>query len=260
MAAAELSYTFDGPPGAPVLVLSASLGTDRTMWDPQVEALSGRMRLLRYDMRGHGSSPVPPAPYSMADLGGDLLALLDRLEIERASLCGVSIGGMIGMWLGAHAPERVERLVLCCTTPYMGPPDAWHERAATVRARGVGAIADAILGRWFTPEYAEAHPALISQMRDLLSSTPREGYAGCCEALAGMDLRPDLASIQAPTLVLAGEEDPSIPLGDARLLADRIPGAQLSVVPHAAHLASVERAELVSTMILRFVLDSQEGK
>src|ERR1700759_5702935 len=153
------------------------------MWRPQADVLKPHFCTLRYDIRGHGASEVPPGPYSMDDLGSDLVAFLDRLGIERASLCGLSIGGMISMWVAAHAPERVERLVLCCTSAQLGPREAWIERAATVREQGVGAIADAVLERWFTAGFAASRPDVIERMRGILSASPPEGYAGCCEAI-----------------------------------------------------------------------------
>jgi 3-oxoadipate enol-lactonase len=236
-----------------VIAFSGSLGTDLTMWKPQADPLSERFRVLRYDLRGHGASPVPPGPYSMADLGSDLLALLDRLQIERAFLCGLSIGGMINMWAAAHAPERVQRLVLCCTSAQLGPPETWHERAATVREHGVGAIADTVLERWFTPRFRETEPAIVERMRATLSATPRQGYAGCCEAIAAMDLRGDLASITAPTLVIAADEDPSTPPEHGRLIAEGIPSARFELVSNARHIVSIERADLVTALILRFL-------
>ena len=251
----EVRHRFRGKRGSPALVFTGSLGTDLTMWEPQAELLGPRFCTLRYDMRGHGKSPAPPGPYSIADLGGDLLALLDRLGIERASLCGLSIGGMISMWVAAHAPERVDRLVLCCTSAQLGPRESWLERAATVRADGVGAIADAVLGRWFTAGFAAAHPDVIERMRGILSSTDREGYAGCCEAIADMDLRPDLPSIIAPTLVVAGAEDPATPPEHGRLIADLIPGARFEEISPAAHLATIERPDLTTAMILRFLTE-----
>ncbi len=255
----ELRHEFRGKRGSPALVFSGSLGTDLTMWEPQAERLKPRFCTLRYDLRGHGSSPVPPGPYSIADLGGDLLALLDRLGIERASLCGLSIGGMISMWVAAHSPERVDRLVLCCTSAQLGPREGWIERAATVRADGVGAIADAVLGRWFTASFAAAHPDVIERMRGILSSTDREGYAGCCEAIADMDLRDAITSISAPTLVIAGADDPATPPEHGRLIADLIPGARFEVISPAAHLATIERPDLTTAMILRFLSESEEG-
>jgi 3-oxoadipate enol-lactonase len=253
--AAELNYEFRGKRGSPAIVFTGSLGTDLTMWQPQADRLKPHFCTLRYDMRGHGRSEVPPGPYSMDDLGSDLIALLDRREIERASLCGLSIGGMISMWVAAHAPERVERLVLCCTSARLGPPSAWTERAATVRAEGVEAIADAVLGRWFTPRFREAHPEVVDGMRRILVATPREGYAGCCEAIAVMDLTGDLPSIAAPTLVLAAEHDPATPPEHGRRIAELIPGARFELISNAAHLASVERPDLTTMTILRFLSD-----
>ena len=255
--AAELNYELSGRDGAHAIVFTGSLGTDLTMWRPQSDRLGERFRTLRYDIRGHGASEVPPGPYSMADLGSDLIALLDRLAIDRASLCGLSIGGMIAMWAAAHAPERVERLVLCCTSAQLGPPESWTERAATVRAGGVEAVADAVLGRWFTPGFAAAEPGVIERMRRILTATPREGYAGCCEAIAEMDLTPELPAITAPTLVLAGEQDPATPPEHGRRIAGLIPGARFDTVAPAAHLATVERPDLTTAMILRFLSDEE---
>jgi 3-oxoadipate enol-lactonase len=257
--AVELNYEWDPhPPGrsdAPVIVFTGSLGTDLTMWQTQSERLGARFRTLRYDVRGHGASEAPPGPYSIADLGADLIALMDRLEIERASLCGLSIGGMISMWVAAHAPERVERLVLCCTSAQLGPPEAWHQRVAAVRAGGIEAIADAVLARWFTPGFASEHPEVIEGMRARLIATPREGYIGCCEAIAAMDLTGDLPRVTAPTLVLAGEEDLATPPEHGRRIASLIPGAQFQTLSPAAHIATVERPDLTTAMILRFLSD-----
>jgi 3-oxoadipate enol-lactonase len=251
--AVELHYQLSGPDGAPAIAFTGSLGTDITMWQSQSDRLSERFRTLRYDIRGHGRSTVRQGPYSIAELGSDLLALLDRLEISRASLCGLSIGGMISMWAAAHAPERIERLVLCCTSAQLGPREGWVERAATVRAQGVEAVADAVLERWFTPAFAQAHPELIQRMRGILTATPREGYAGCCEAIADMDLTGDLASITAPTLVLAGAQDPATPPEHGERIASLIPGARFETISPAAHLATIERPDLTTAMILRFL-------
>jgi 3-oxoadipate enol-lactonase len=259
MTACEVRHEVSGPAGAPTLVLTGSLGTSSAMWDPQAGPLGERFRLVRYDVRGHGRSPVPPGPYEISDLGEDLIALLDRLEIERALLCGLSIGGMIGMWTAAHAPERVERLAVICTSAHLGPAAAaYAERAATVRSQGVEAVADAVLERWFTPGFRQANPGFVARMREMLVATPREGYAGCCEALAAMDLRADLDKIRAPTLVLAGEDDLATPPEHGRAIAEGVSGAQLSVVSQAAHLASVERAEVVTSLLLRFLDPSEE--
>jgi 3-oxoadipate enol-lactonase len=253
--AAELGFEVGGRSSGPAIVFTGSLGTDRTMWKTQADRLGERFRTLRYDVRGHGSSQVPDGPYSMSDLGGDLVALMDRVGIERASLCGLSIGGMISMWVAAHHPERVERLVLCCTSALLGPPEGWHQRAATVRAEGVEAVADAVLERWFTPGFAAAHPDVIEDMRARLLATPPEGYAACCEAIAAMDLTGDLPRVKASTLVLSGADDPATPPVHGRRIAELIPRARFEVVSPAAHLATVERPDLTTAMILRFLTD-----
>ena len=252
---AELNYELGGPENAPAIAFTGSLGTDLTMWQTQSDRLGDRFRTLRYDIRGHGASSVPEGPYSIADLGSDLVALLDRLEIERVALCGLSIGGMTSMWVAAHHPERVERLVLCCTSALLGPPESWHQRAATVRASGVEAIADAVLERWFTPAFASAHPEVIEGMRATLIATPRDGYASCCEAIAAMDLTGEIGAITAPTLVLSGADDPSTPPVHGQRIAELIPGARFEIVKPAAHLATVERPDLTTAMILRFLSD-----
>ncbi len=251
----DVHHELRGPERAPLLLLAGSLGTDMSMWDPQVEALGDRFRLLRYDLRGHGSSPAPAGPYSIADLGGDLLALLDRIRIERANICGLSIGAMAAMWVAAHTPERVQRLVLCCTSARFDDEvrATYRERAALARRGGLEPIADAVLSRWFTPSFMKTQPQAVERMRRVLIATSREGYAGCCEALAAMDLRSDLRSITAPTLVIAGQDDPATPPAHGKLIAENIAGARLSIVPHAAHLANIERAELLTALLMRFV-------
>jgi 3-oxoadipate enol-lactonase len=249
MAMCELHHTFAGPEGAEVVVLSNSLGTTLEMWDAQAGVLARRWRVLRYDMRGHGRSPVPKTPYAIADLGADLVALLDRNGIGRASLCGVSLGGMASMWVAAHAPERVDRLVLCSTSALMGPPETWTHRAALVRRCGMGAVADTVVARWFTPGFAATAPEVVQRIRAQLTATPPEGYAGCCEAVREMDLRPDLRAISAPTLVIAAEGDPSTPPVHARTIAGLIPGARLEVLGRGSHLVNVEAPELVTPLV-----------
>jgi len=215
---------------------------------------------VRYDHRGHGGSPVPPGPYSLEQLAGDVLALLDDLGIERASVGGVSLGGMIAMWLAAHAPERVERLVVCCSSAHMPPASAWHERAAAVRAAGsVGAVVDAVAERWTTPGFRAAHPEVVEGLRAMLVETPPEGYAGCCEAIAGTDLRAALPSISAPTLVIVGEQDPATPPPHGRAIAGAVPGARLESLSPAAHLAGVEQPDACAALILEH-LDLDHNK
>jgi 3-oxoadipate enol-lactonase len=244
-----LNHVLQGPEDAPVLVLSNSLGSTLRMWDDQASILRERFRLLRYDQRGHGDSPVPPGPYEIEDLGLDLLALLDRLEIEHASFCGLSIGGLVGMWFASEAPGRVERLVLCCTAPRFDP-EMYDARASKVRAEGVGSISDTVLERWFTPEFRAARPEIVEWAESMLRATHTEGYAGCCEVLRDTDLRSRLGEIQAPTLVIAGAEDPAATVDQAQEIHDSIQGARLVVIENAAHLANIEQPEAVTREIL----------
>ena len=234
-------------------MLSHALGLSLGMWDPQVEALSRAFRVVRYDHRGHGGSPVPAGPYTIEALGRDLLHLLDRLGLDRVSFCGLSLGGMVGIWTASNAPERIDRLVLCCTAARMVRPEDFAARARTVRERGIEAIADALIGRWFTPSFPASHPDTVARIRAMLLSTPREGYAGACEAIAQMDLRADLPRITAPTLVIGAEQDQSTPPEKSREIAQQIPGAQLEMIPDAAHIANVEQPEIVTNLILDHV-------
>ena len=255
----EPNYRIEGPEDAPVLVLANSLGTTTEMWDPQAPALRERFRLVRYDHRGQGASAVPPGPYTMDDLGGDVLSLMDRLGVERFSFCGLSIGGMVGMWLASEAPDRVERLILCCTAARFDPPDAWDDRAKTVRARGVGAIADAVLERWFTPAFREERPDVLKWAAGMLQDSPPEGYASCCEAIRDADLRPGLGAISAPTLVIAGADDPAAPVEKAEIMRSGIPDSRLVIVERAAHIANVERPEEVTGEILDHLEPVRKG-
>src|SRR5262245_18261951 len=189
--------------------------------------LAARLRVIRYDHRGHGGSPVPPGPYTLADLGGDVLALLDRLGVDRVHLGGMSLGAMVAMWVAANAPERVDRLVLMCTSARLGPPAMWAERAAVARTNGVAALADATLARWLPEDLARSRPDLVAELRAMLTATPAEGYAGCCAALEHMDLVPDLPRIEAATLVIAGLADPATPPAHAEVIVAGIPDARL---------------------------------
>ncbi|MFI6784531.1 3-oxoadipate enol-lactonase [Micromonospora sp. NPDC050276] len=246
----RLHLTVDGPAAAPVLLLGSSLGTAAAMWQPQVPALADRFRVIRYDHLGHGRSAVPPGPYTLDLLGRELLRTLDELDVPWVHYAGLSLGGMVGMWLAAHAPERVRRLALLCTSAALGPPAQWRERAATVRAEGLPAIADAVVARWFTSAFAVARPDVVAAHRAMLIATPSAGYAACCEAIAAMDLRPDLGRVDAPTLVIAGADDPATPVPHAHRIVERIPGARLAVVDAAAHLANVEQPEQVGRLLL----------
>ncbi len=254
MSTVELDHEVIGPADAPVLMLAGSLGSTSAMWDPQVAALGERFRVVRYSHRGHGGSPVPPGPYSIAELASDALALLDRLDIERAAFCGLSLGGMVGMWLGAHAPERLSALLLCCTSAHFPEATQWHERTATVRAEGTASVADAVVARWFTPEWAQAHPDEVDRARAMVADTPDEGYAACCEAIAGWDGRDLLGRITRPTVVLAGADDPATPPAPyGELIASGIPNARLEVLDDAAHLATYQQADRANAVIAAHV-------
>ncbi len=255
--ALALHHVLEGPPAAPTVVLSPGLGTDLGMWEPEATMLAERFRVLRYDLRGHGGSPVPEGPYTIAELGGDILALMDQLGLERASLCGVSLGGMASMWVAAQAPARVERLVVCCSAARPKHPRSYAERAATVRDRGIDAVADTVLARWFTRELPRTQPELVSAMKQTLLATSPEGYAGCCEALAGTDLRADLGAIAAPTLVISGSEDRAMPPECGRGLSRGISRARLVVIPAAAHLASVERPDSVGELMTQHLSEEE---
>jgi 3-oxoadipate enol-lactonase len=243
-----------GASDAPVLLMGGSLGTSLRMWDRQLP-LANQLRLILYDHRGHGGSQVPPPPYEIEDLGRDVLELMDSLGIERACYCGLSIGGMVGMWLGANAPERIERLVLLCTSAHMPPASAWQERASAVLEAGSPEpVADAIVARWLTPDFAAAHPELRAELRAMLVATDATGYAACCGAIERMDLRPDLGRIEASTLVISGSEDQATPIEHQSLIAESIPGAHHEVIMPAAHIAAVEQPSEVNDLILGHVL------
>lgn len=205
----RMHYRIDGDgPDRPWLLFSNSLGTDLTMWDAQMAALSPAYRILRYDTRGHGLSEAPPGPYGLADLGGDVVALLDALGIGRVRVCGLSIGGLTGQWLGLHAASRIDRLVVCATAARIGTAEGWAARAEEVRANGLDSLLSATAERWFTPEFRKAQAGVVAQVLAPFARTQIEGYAGCCAALGAADLRDKLAAITVPLLAIAGATDP----------------------------------------------------
>lgn len=218
-----------------------------------VGALTERCRVLRYDHRGHGGSPVPPGPYGIDELGRDVLELLDQLELRRVSFCGISLGGAVGLWLGATAPERLDRLVVACSSARFGPSEAWLERASTVRAEGVHAISEAVIGRWFTPALARNDPGLVDSFRRMLESTPAEGYAACCEAIAGWGFESQLGEVGVPTLVVSATDDPATPPEHGRVIADGVPDARLELIEGAAHLVNVERPGEFASLVLSHI-------
>ena len=250
----RVAYELDGPPAAPVLVLSGSLGRSMSVWDEALPALVARHRVLRYDYPGHGASPPADAPVDVADLGVDLLALLDALGIEEASLCGLSLGGMVAISVAAAAPERVERLALVATGPVLGTPASWSERAATVRRLGTGALVDTLLGRWFSAVSLAARPELGDKAAADIRACDDESYALLCEAIGGADLTPQLAAIVAPTLVIGGADDPAAPPPVAGALAGAIAGSSLVVMAAASHLLPAEQPERFSGALVDHLL------
>lgn len=249
---ASIHYRLDGPAAAPVLVLSNSLGTTLDMWEPQVAAFAARFRVLRYDTRGHGDSTAGPGPYSIAQLGGDVVRLLDHLGVKRAHLCGLSMGGITAMWLALHHPQRINRLVLCNTAAWIGPASNWTERVEQVRKDGMAPIAPAVVSRWLTPGYAASHPGQAEALQAMLRATPAGGYMANCIAVRDSDLRGEVAGIKAPTLVIAGGGDMPTPPADGRFLAASIPDSRY-VELDAAHLSNQEQPAAFNAAVLEFL-------
>jgi 3-oxoadipate enol-lactonase len=245
----RLAFMQDGPADAPVLVLSNSLGTTREMWLPQLEGLTRHWRVVRFDHPGHGDSPLWNGAVSMENIGLAVVEGLDRLGIERWSFCGLSLGGAVGQWLAAHVPERIERLALCSTSARFAGQAAYRERAATVRAHGMAAVSAVVVERWFTPGFRTQQPDLVRRYRSMVEATPPEGYAACCEAVADFDGRSDLPAIAAPTLVIAGVQDPATTIEHAQVLVDGIPNARLVTIEQAAHLVNIEQPGAVEAAI-----------
>jgi len=253
LAKARIHYSLTGPTTAPVLILSTSLGTDASLWDPQVPAFEKQFRLLRYDMRGHGKSSVPPSPYSVgSDLVADLLSLADFLSIDRFHLCGLSVGGMIGMSLAVQAPQRLQKLVLSNTAAKIGTLDSWNARIAIVRSKGMKEIAPITRDRWFTQEFQSASPDAVGKIIAGVESLDPEGYVGGCCAVRDFDFRAQLSAIRVPTLIISGTHDPAATPAEGRFLAEQIAGARY-VELNASHLSNVEAADHYTSEVLNFL-------
>lgn len=246
-----LRASTSGPPDAPVVVLSGSLGATSAMWSPQLPRLQAEHRVIALEHRGHGGSPAPAGPYAIEELGADALATLDRLGVESFSWIGLSLGGMVGMWVASENPERVRRLALLCTSARLGPPEGWRGRAATVRSAGMASVAGAVVDRWFTAGWSRSHPERVAGFERMVCATVPEAYAACCEAIADMDLTDRLPKITAETLVIAADSDPATPVPHAELIVGATPCCHLEVVSPAAHLASFEAAADVNDLLLR---------
>ena len=248
----DLHYELVGDSGAPCVVLSNSLGTGLAMWAPQMPALLARFRVLRYDTRGHGASGVPPGPYRVEQLGADVLALMDHCGIARAHFCGLSMGGMTGLWLGVHHPERLLRLALCNTAAKIGTAEIWNARIAAVESGGMAAIVDGVLERWLTAPFRQRAPAAAALLHAMLLATPPAGYIAACAAVRDMDQRHQVAAIRLPTLVIAGSHDLATPPQDGRAIADAILDAHYAELD-AAHLSNIEQAAAFSAALTDFL-------
>jgi len=249
---AQLHVEVEGPERAPVVMLCNSLGTDLHMWDGQAKPATQQFRLVRYDRRGHGQSSAPKGPYNMEMLGRDALAVMDGVGVDKVNWCGLSMGGMVGMWLGANAPQRINRLVLSNTAPYMADKGIWNERFKTVRDGGMKAIADGTMERWFTKGFRERAPQAVARLKEMVLSTPVEGYIGCGEAVRDMDHREIIKSIKAPTMVIAGKQDAGTTPEMGEYIEKNIPGARLTLFD-AAHIANIECGNAYTDAVLGFL-------
>jgi 3-oxoadipate enol-lactonase len=252
LADVRLHYRFDGSDDAPVVMLSNSLGTNLSMWDAQIAALTRHYRVLRYDSRGHGQSAVTPGPYEIEQLARDALALLDALALTEVRFCGLSMGGMVGQWLGANAPQRVSQLVLCNTAARLGTSEIWNARIDLVNKSGMAAIVDGVVARWYTASFIASSPIPIDATRTMLLTTPAAGYVASCAAVRDMDQRESASRICVPTLVVAGTHDLVTTIADARFLVERIVGAQYVELP-VAHLSNIEAEAAFASALIAFL-------
>ncbi|HEY2021806.1 3-oxoadipate enol-lactonase [Paraburkholderia sp.] len=254
----ELHYRIDGDRHgpAPWLVLSNSLGCDMSMWAPQVAALSKHFRVLRYDTRGHGHSEAPKGPYTIEQLSGDVLGLMDTLKITRANFCGISMGGLTGIALAARHSDRLQRVVLCNTAARIGSPEVWVPRAARARGEGLLALADAVLPRWFTADYIEREPVVLAMIRDVFVHHDKQGYASNCDAIDAADLRPEAPGIKLPVLVISGTHDLAATPEQGRELAQSIPGARY-VELNASHISNIEKADEFTKTVVDFLTETK---
>jgi 3-oxoadipate enol-lactonase len=248
----RINYALEGRSGAAVLVLSNSLGTNYSMWDPQVPEFLKTLRVLRYDTRGHGQSSVTPGPYSIEQLGKDVLGLADAVGVKRFHFCGLSMGGMIGMWLAANAPDRVNKLVLCNTAAKIGNAKTWNARIDAIRKDGMKPMAAAVVERWFTPVFREKDRTTVARTQNMLEEANPEGYAANCAAVRDFDFRERLGETRKTTLVISGKHDPATTPADGRFLAEHIAGARY-VELNAAHLSNIEDGERFTEEVSTFL-------
>jgi 3-oxoadipate enol-lactonase len=249
----RMHYEVAGPEGAPVVVFSHPLGTDSTMWDAQVVDFAKKYRVVRYDKRGHGKSSSPAGPYTIEQMGNDAIALLDYLKLERVNYCGLSIGGQTGMWLGANAPERLNKLILSNTAVKIGSPAIWNTRIETVQKEGMKSVAATVVERWFTVGYRAKEPDEVSRIQQILEDANVDGYVACCAAVREFDFAAKVAGIRTPTLVLAGKHDPATLAADTRWIAEQIAGAKF-VELNASHLSNIEAHERFTAEVRQFLM------
>jgi 3-oxoadipate enol-lactonase len=249
----RLAYWVSGKADGPAVVLSNALGSDHRLWDRQLAALEPHFRVVRYDTRGHGASEAPQGDYTIERLGDDVVALLDTLGIDRAHICGVSLGGLTAQWLAAKRADRVASLVLANTGARIGTVESWTERIGIATTQGLRTLAEATMGRWFTPSFREAEPDTVAAIRQTLIGLNPAGYASCCAALRDADLRPLAAHIKAPTLVITGTVDEATPPALGFWLAGAIPGAAL-VPLDAAHISNIEQSDAFNRLLLSFLV------
>jgi 3-oxoadipate enol-lactonase len=247
-----LNVSVDGRESGPTLMLSNSLGCTLEMWEPQMAALTKELRVIRYDRRGHGKSSVPPGPYSMERFGRDVLAILDELDVDKTHWCGLSMGGMVGQWLGAHAPDCFDRFVLSNTACYYPDPTNWLNRIKAVREGGIAAVADTVIAGWLTEDFRAREPAITGRMKAMLVATPVQGYLACCEALSTLDQRALLPNIKNPTLVISGRHDPATPVAAGEFIRSQIPGASMTILD-AAHISNVEQPQAFTDAVIGFL-------
>jgi len=250
---ADVAYRFDGPEGAPVVMLSNSLASNYTMWDAQIPALTKKYRVLRYDQRGHGGSEATPPPYSFDMLLEDARGLLQALGIDKLHFCGLSMGGMTGQLFGAKYPEMLRSLILCDTASKMPDPSVWDDRLQMAEEKGMPAMAPSTLERWFTAPYHSAEPGEIARIGKMIAATPVDGFVGCGRAIQAMNHAPLLAKIKTPTLIIVGEDDPSTTVAQSEAIHRGIAGSELVVLKKAAHLSNIEQAEAFNKALLAFL-------
>ncbi|MCU4391839.1 3-oxoadipate enol-lactonase [Acinetobacter courvalinii] len=249
---AQIHYQTFGDPNAPALVFSNSLGTNYGMWQQQFNYFKQRFYVICYDTRGHGSSSTPSGPYSLQQLGEDVIRLLDHLKIEKASFCGISMGGITGQWLAIHYPERFSHVVIANTAAKIGQEQAWLDRAQLVRKQGLGPIATTAASRWFTDPFIQSHPAIVNNLCNDLSAGSADGYANCCEALAKADVRDQLKDIHLPVLIIAGTQDPVTTVADGQFMQQQIADAQLVQI-NASHISNIEQVDAFNTALDDFL-------